>query len=201
MNDETYTNVYTTVPVAVGDGFTPIAVAGTLVHSKYIQLERYGSPALPFDLQAAAFPNRKRRQVVRAVRGQVIVRMRAGWDDVSYMAYGFRVAKFLQDPTDAGIIVPGTYGMFSTLESTQGPYVSADIRFLTEQRHYQSQNAIAQIPTFHHTINWSGREVLDNEECLAFYFENARYSYDIGATTAQVDVVLWLRTLCEVMPG
>lgn len=179
------------------------SAAGILVHSKQIGLERYGSSIIGGELNAAAFPNHAKRQVIRAVRGIIVVRPVQSWSEGANRFFGARIGKFVENPETADIVVPPDYSMWEDLEPSQGPYVWADKRFLWERRlyAYYNMNAAGAIPWWTIVVNWSGREVLENDECLGIFFQNMPSAFEGGWLGGPIGVSTWLRTLCEVMPG
>jgi len=180
------------------------SVAGILVHSKQIGLQDYGNATIFGTWQNAAFPNNKKVQVVRRVVGEFFVRPLQSWSAGSARYMGFRIGKFVENPETADIVVPPDYAMMEDVEPTQGPYVWADKRFLWEHRMYGffngSWEAAGATPWWKIRVDWRGREFLENDECLAFYFENALQLQE-GLPGGPVYLGSWLRTLCEVTPS
>lgn len=178
------------------------ATAGVLVHSSQVQRQFLGAntPTSPSTaLMSAAFPQWNKRQVCRAVRGSIEWFPVDNWSETSTRNWGFRITKFVQDPGSMLPMVPIDYNMYGINppplpgDETE-PYLYADDPFLWERRIVASFNVNAATPVFSVPVKWSGRHVLEEDECLAIYFEGDLTLGSFGPIALRT----WLRTLVEV---
>jgi len=191
-------DMYTPLSTQVNNDDT--VLGGVLVHSKQIQLDTIGQVALPVSLQAAAFPNRADRQVVRAVRGQYWIQPVETWTSGSVREVAVRIGKFKENPEDGVIVLnsPG-YTMLGDITPGQGAYVHADQRFLWERRtmmYFNVNQTDSTRPIWEINVHWSGYEVLENDECIGVLIQNANVSN--WGSTGEIRFMTYLRALCEV---
>jgi len=188
---------YAGQPTDIAPGLA-LAAAAPLVYSHQTTLGWYGTDAGagPTQLSQAAFPNRSDRIVVRAVRGQFFVSPITGWTTISGRFYGLRLAALPSEPDFADVVVPPDYSMF--VHPLNGPqeYIYADDRFLWERRFMRTFDSTNVNPIWATDIHWSGRCVLQPDEGLYLYIENAPTPG--SELSGDIRVVSYLRALCEV---
>lgn len=176
----------------------PNAVVAPLVYSSQARVEWWGTDTGfgPNQVTQGTFPDAQRRQVVRAVRGQIFMSPVEGWLAGNSRFTGFRLTKLLMDPTNGDGLVPATYNMSAGgLLPGNESAIWADKRFLWETRLMKTYSPSAPIPIWVINVHWSGRETLDQDEGLFMYIENMPTPVAGGGT---IRVVTFLRTLCEV---
>jgi len=178
------------------------ATAGVLVHSSQVRRYTIGAntPTSPStSLMSAAFPQWASKQVVRAVRGTIEWFPTEAWSTTSTRDWGFRIAKFVQDPGSRLPMVPIDYNMYGinpppAADDETEPYLYADDPFLWERRQGRAYSPDAPTPRWTVVVNWSGRCFLEEDECLAIYFEGDISHGNFGP----IQLRTWLRSLVEV---
>jgi len=193
QNPETYTHTMTAMTAGASE-----SVAGVLVFPEQAERVGYGGGDPPEDnWLGAARANTRSKQIVRACRGQIEMRPIGTWTGEGVRSWGFRIAKFKYDVNQGQIIVPIVYNMYGNdgigVEEFTGPYVFADAPFQWERRFNGAFNSNQPDPWWTIPVKWSGRVVLEPDECFAIYVEG-----DDQFGGASMNFRTWLRSLVEV---
>lgn len=195
QNPVTYSELYTNITTEQNN-----AVAGVLVHSSQVRRFSIGTGIVPTEvLMGAAFPDVNAKQVVRAVRGTIECIPDESWSSTAVRQFGFRIAKFVQDPGSQLPQVPIDYNMYGFLPTPPAgtenePYVFADDPFQWERRMNWAFNDQQPSPIFTIPVRWSGKVYLEADECFAVYVEGDGALGGSGILQCR----FWLRSLVEV---